>query len=77
MAALNRRQIAEWVAYSNLCPFGDERADYRSATATFWLRGAWAAEDDGMQPMDFMPKFEGSGVKTEAEMIRDEILESL
>jgi hypothetical protein len=28
---LDSRQIAEWEAYYNLCPFGDRREDFRAA----------------------------------------------
>ena len=72
---LNRRQIAEWMAYASLFPFGDDRADYRSALQTFWLRAA-LIEEAG-EPKDYMPQFENSAPKTAAQLIVDEILESM
>ena len=64
------------MAYARLFPFGDERADYRSALSTFYIRSA-LIEDDDSEPSDFMPKFDNEAPKTEAEIILDRIRESL
>ena len=72
---LNRRQLQEWMAYAKLFPFGDERADYRAALQTFWLRAAWL--DEAGQPTDYMPQFDNAAPKTAAQTIADEILQSL
>lgn len=72
---LNRRQVLEWMSYARLFPFGDERADYRAANQTFWLRSAWLEEAG--QPVDYMPQFDNQPPKTEAQKIADKILESL
>jgi hypothetical protein len=72
---LNRRQIFEWMAYARLFPFGDERDDYRTALQTFWLRASWLEEAG--EPADYMAKFDNAGPKSEAQLIVDEILESL
>jgi len=76
MQHLNRRQIYEWMAYAKLFPFGDDRADYRTALQTFFMRAAWLEGDPG-EPADYMPKFDNAGPKTAAQLIVDEILESL
>ena len=65
------------MAYSNLFPFGDDRLAVELSHQTFWLRSAWLEEDDGKQPADFAPKFNNEGPKSEAQLIVDEILESL
>lgn len=70
------RQISEWMAYARLFPFGDERADYRSALSTYHIRAA-LVEDEDSEPNDFMPKFDNAAPKSEAEMILDKIRESL
>ena len=75
MHHLNHRQILEWMAYAKLFPFGDERADYRSALQTFWTRSAWI--DEAGQPTDYMPQFENAGPRSEAQMIADDILKNL
>ena len=72
---LNRRQIAEWIAYASMFPFGDERNDQRAALMTYHLR-APHAEDPG-EPKDFLLQFDSAGPKTEAQLIVEQILESL
>lgn len=75
---LNRRQVCEWMAFEKLFPFGDQRADYRSALQTFWIRAALIdSNETEEQPQDFMPQFDNDSPKTEAQKIRDEILESM
>ena len=63
------------MAYAKLFPFGDERADYRSANQTFWLRAAWLEEAG--QPVDYMPQFDNAGPRSEAQIIADDILNNL
>ena len=75
---LNRRQVHEWIAYASLFPFGDERADYRSALQTFWTRAPWLAEDAAEEsPEDFMPQFDNKPPSSEAQLILDEIKDLL
>ena len=72
---LNRRQVLEWMAFFKLFPFGDDRADFRAALQTFWLRSAWL--EDAGEPGDYMPNFENAGTKTPAQLIVADILASL
>jgi len=72
---LNRRQIYEWMAYEKLFPFGDLRDDYRMAHQTFWLRAAWL--EDAGEPNDYMPQLDNEPVKSEAQLIVDDILKSI
>lgn len=72
---LNRRQIAEWMAYASMFPFGDERNDQRAALMTYHLL-APHVEDPG-EPKDFILKFDNAGPKTPAQLIVDDILESI
>jgi hypothetical protein len=64
------------MAYAKLFPFGDERAEISMAHQTYHLVTAWT-ENDERQPKDFMPKFNDGPLKTEAELIVAEILESM
>ena len=55
LAELSSRQIGEWLAYFQLEPFGEERADLRAgiiaaANANLWVKGR------KLRPADFMPK---------------------
>ena len=45
------------MAFDSLEPFGDRRADYRSALQTHHLMSALINEYQG-EPTDFVPKFE-------------------
>lgn len=73
---LNRRQLLEWIAFARIRPFGEHRADIRSALQTFWLRNAWL-ENLEHTPEDYMPDFgDGPGL-TEATMILNEIRECM
>lgn len=47
----------EWMAYAELEPFGEERADLRSAIVATVMANAWAGKGKKYKPADFMPKF--------------------
>lgn len=49
---LQPEQLDEWLAYDSIEPFGEERADLRSALAASALCNTWGAET---MPADFMP----------------------
>lgn len=53
--ALTPAEFDEWIAYDSLEPFGEGRADLRSALAASALCNAWGAETE---PADFMPYLE-------------------
>ena len=74
---LNRRQILEWGAFGKLFPFGSEVEEYGRANATFWTRAAWLGEHETGEPKDYMAKWNNEPPKTEAQIIADQILESL
>lgn len=62
---MSSRAFAEWVAYSQVEPFGEERADYRTAYGLavllrFFSNGKWKG-----QPADLMPMV-GWGVGRDA-----------
>lgn len=52
---LTEQQLNEWVAWNNISPIGERRADIRSAVMTSHLRAAWVENDRDAE--DFLPKF--------------------
>lgn len=71
MAHMSAREFAEWMAYSRIEPWGEERADYRAALIC--KISADIATPKGKQPMklqDFLLKFDREPkVQTTEEMI--------
>lgn len=69
---LTRRQLSEWLAWNNISPIGERRADTRMAVMVSHLRGAWVEND--VEPEKFMPQFpiyddsEAWGPETEAQL---------
>lgn len=64
---MSSREFAEWVAYSEIEPWGEWRADYRAASIQRTLAEINRDRKKRQQPytaMDFMPRF---GVQAEAE----------
>ena len=60
---IEERQLMEWMAYDRLQPFGDDRADLRSALAASAFCNSMGAKT---KPLDFMP-FAGPGAEQDAE----------
>jgi hypothetical protein len=49
-------ELSEWMAFYQLEPFGDYRADYRSGVVASTFANAHRAKDAGpFRPEDFMP----------------------
>lgn len=55
LARMSSRQLAEWMAYDAIDPFGEERADLRSAIVATQVSNAWFKKATPFSPMDFMP----------------------
>ena len=56
---LSSRELAEWMAFAQLEPFGEERADLRSAIVASTMANAWRGKRQGpFTPKDFMPRFD-------------------
>jgi len=59
LARIDSRELSEWTAYYQIEPFGEFRADIRSAIIATTLANIHRGKDQ--QPFrikDFMPKFE-------------------
>lgn len=56
-------EYSEWIAYANLEPFGEERADLRAGiVASTVANCAMGRKGPSLKPKDFMPEF-GKRVK--------------
>jgi hypothetical protein len=51
---IDQRELAEWIAFYQFEPFGDERADYRQALTTCVI--ANANRDKDKKPTPFTPE---------------------
>jgi hypothetical protein len=59
LAKLGSDELSEWMAFYQLEPFGDFRADYRSALMTSTFANAHRHKDSPpFSPEDFMPFIE-------------------
>ncbi len=50
-------QFGEWMVYSNLEPFGEERADLRAGIIASTVANASGSTKKTFKPSDFMPDF--------------------
>jgi hypothetical protein len=62
LARTDSQELAEWMAFYQLEPFGDERADYRQALTTCVI--ANANRDKSKKPTPFTPEDFMIGKKT-------------
>lgn len=51
-------ELTAWIAYDNLEPFGESRADLRAGIIASTTYNVNRGKGRAMQPVDFMPKFE-------------------
>lgn len=62
LRSMSGQQLAEWIEYSQIEPFGEERDDLRMgilASALINNLGMmWTGENPGTKPADFIPDFE-------------------
>lgn len=56
LASMSSRELSEWMAYYELEPFGEGRADLRAGTVAAVV--ARSAGSKSAKPSDFMPDFE-------------------
>ena len=67
---MSSREFAEWGAFYGMEPFGDIRADIRSAMICKMIADAFRGKDSQpTQVSDFMPRFEVEE-QSEEEMLR-------
>lgn len=70
LAEMTSTQFAEWMAYAQLEPWGEDRADLRAgivaATMANSMRGK---KGKPFKPADFMPRFEPEDEEATAAML--------
>lgn len=72
MARVSSREFTEWIAYANLEPFGEERADFRTGIMASTVANVNRAKGGKeYKPEDFMPDFDGARGKGKREMSTD------
>lgn len=58
LAELTSRQVAEWLAYAQVEPWGEDRADLRAGIVAATVANAFRRQDSrAFTPQDFMPDF--------------------
>jgi hypothetical protein len=56
LSRISSLELTEWMAYYKMDPFGEERADMRSAMVCTVMANAWGKKKFKIE--DFMPKFD-------------------
>jgi hypothetical protein len=58
LGRISSRQIAEWMAFQQVSPFGEEREDLRTGILASTIYNMAGKVSKGVKrPIDFMPKF--------------------
>ena len=58
LATISSRELAEWIAYYGLEPFGQDREALHAGIIAATVANANAAKGKTYQPSDFMPDFD-------------------
>lgn len=69
LARISSKELTEWIAFYGLEPFGDIRADYRSAVISATVANVHRDPRKRPEPWaasDFMPQFEAAAAEAEA-----------
>ena len=60
---IESKELAEWQAYYNLEPWGEERADLRAGIVASTIANVFRGKGSPpKKPKDFMPDFKGTGL---------------
>ncbi len=77
LAKTSSRELQEWMAYAEIDPFGEERADLRAGIIASTIMNAIQAFGDGnnkkFEPQDFMPEFETRKEKKSTEELMEKV----
>ena len=55
---VSARELSEWMAYAQMEPFGEERADLRAAIVAMTVANVNRGKGRAAKVEDFMPKFD-------------------
>ena len=54
---VDAREMIDWMAYWNMNPWGEDRADLRAGIIAATTANVWAGKGRQAKPSDYMPKF--------------------
>lgn len=57
LRSINKRQLFEWIAYAELEPFGEDRADWRAALVASMVHNVAVDRKHQKKVQDFLLKF--------------------
>jgi len=70
LARISSRELAEWMAYAELEPFGEERADLRAGIVASTIANVNRGKNrKAYKAVDFVPKFERKRRQSANEML--------
>lgn len=70
LARISSRELAEWMAYYEIEPFGEERADVRAALVASTVANVHRGKKRRAYKLDdFMPRFERKTKQTADDML--------
>ena len=58
LEALPSAMLTEWMAYYEIEPFGEERADLRAGIVASTMANAIGGSRRTLEPVEFMPRFD-------------------
>lgn len=74
LAGMSSRELSEWMAYYEIEPFGEWRADVRSAIVAMTVAAANRGKRQGAPKLeDFMPKFDQVATKGDPESLLEKV----
>lgn len=56
-ASLSIDEFHQWIAYTALEPWGEDRADWRTAHSNAVMANMWSSSKKKLQPKDFLLQF--------------------
>lgn len=63
------KQLRGWMAYYEIEPWGEDRADLRAGIVAATVANAYRARGPALKPGDFMPVFDKPRQQTQAEQL--------
>ncbi len=58
LGRVSSRELSEWMAYAQIEPFGEKRADLRAGIVASTMANIHRGKRKPFNPEDFMPEFE-------------------
>ena len=68
LARIDSLELAEWMAYYTLDPWGTQRDDLQAGIIASTIANANSGKGRAFQPIDFMPYAEGNKAQTTDDM---------